>query len=152
MFRGISNIAIDAKGRLSIPKKYREQLISVSRGQLMVTVAPDRCLLVFPLDEWWPTEEKLMKLPNTNSKHRRLQLLYVGFATETEIDNNGRILVPPKLREFAEIDRKAVMVGQGRRLEVWGEERWLDSSSSWPEELVDDSNDELSEEARELFI
>ena len=152
MFRGISNIAIDAKGRLSIPKKYREQLISVSRGQLMVTVAPDRCLLVFPLDEWWPTEEKLMMLPNTNSKHRRLHLLYVGFATETEIDNNGRILVPPKLREFAEIDRKAVMVGQGRRLEVWGEERWLDSSSSWPEELVDDSNDELSEEARELFI
>jgi len=95
MFRGISNIAVDAKGRISIPKSQREQLIAVSKGELMVTAGPDRCLLVFPIDEWWPTEEKILSLPNTNKIHRQMQHIYIGYATETEIDNNGRIHLPP---------------------------------------------------------
>ena len=130
MFRGISNIAVDAKGRISIPKSQREQLIAVSKGELMVTAGPDRCLLVFPIDEWWPTEEKILSLPNTNKIHRQMQHIYIGYATETEIDSNGRIHLPPMLREYACMDRKAVMIGQGRRLEIWGEEIWRDKSSN----------------------
>jgi len=141
MFRGISNIAVDAKGRISIPKTHREQLLAVSKGELMVTAGPDRCLLVFPLDEWWPTEEKILSLPNTNKIHRQMQHLYIGYATETEVDNNGRIHLPPMLR-----------VGQGRRLEIWGEEIWRDKSSNWPEIIAEVEADELSEEAQALFI
>jgi len=152
MFRGISNIAVDAKGRISIPKTHREQLLAVSKGELMVTAGPDRCLLVFPLDEWWPTEEKILSLPNTNKIHRQMQHLYIGYATETEVDNNGRIHLPPMLREYACMDRKAVMIGQGRRLEIWGEEIWRDKSSNWPEIIAEVEADELSEEAQALFI
>jgi len=80
-------------------------------------------------NEWWPTEEKILSLPNTNKIHRQMQHIYIGYATETEIDNNGRIHLPPMLREYACMDRKAVMIGQGRRLEIWGEEIWRDKSS-----------------------
>lgn len=152
MFRGISNIAVDSKGRVAIPKQYREQLLQVANGQLMLTAGPDRCLLVYPLHEWWPTEEKIMSLPTTNPVHRQMQLVYVGHATETDIDKNGRILVPAKLREYGMIDHKAVMVGQGKRLEIWGEELWLEKSGNWPEQLADINADDLSEEARSLSL
>ncbi len=152
MFRGISNIAVDTKGRVAIPKNHREPLTKTTNGQLMLTVGPSSCVLVYPLHEWWPTEEKIMSLPNTNPLHRRMQLMYVGHATETEIDKNGRILLPAKLREFASIERKAVMVGQGRRLEIWEEERWLEESADWQDQLANVSPDELSEEALALCL
>ncbi len=152
MFRGISNIAVDAKGRVAIPKSHREPLIKVASGKLMLTVGPDSCLLVYPPHEWWPTEEKIMALPNTNPVHRRMQLMYVGHATETDIDKNGRILIPAKLREYALIEHKAVMVGQGRRLEIWSEERWVDESGNWQEQLANVDIDELSAEALALCL
>lgn len=152
MFRGISNIAVDSKGRVAIPKNHREPLIKTTSGQLMLTVGPNSCVLVYPLHEWWPTEEKIMSLPNTNPLHRRMQLMYVGHATETEIDKNGRILLPAKLREFASIERKAVMVGQGRRLEIWEEERWNEESADCQDLLGNVTADELSEEALALCL
>ena len=152
MFRGISNIAVDAKGRVAIPKSHREPLIEVANSQLMLTVGPDNCLLVYPLHEWWPTEEKIMALPNTNPVHRRMQLMYVGHATKTDIDKSGRIMLPVKLREYARIENKAVMVGQGRRLEIWSEDRWLDESENWPEQLASVDVDDLSAEAQALSL
>ena len=103
-------------------------------------------------DEWWPTEEKILSLPNTNKLHRQMQHLYIGYATDTEIDNNGRIHLPPMLREYAFMDRKAVMLGQGRRLEIWSEDVWREKSSNWPELIADAEADDMSEEAQALFI
>ncbi len=152
MFRGIHSIAIDAKGRLSIPKKVREKLLVASNGELMVTVGSHASLLVFPLEEWWSTEEKILNLPNTNKFNRMLQLAYVGHATEIDMDANGRILIPPELRNYAELDRQAVLIGQGKRLEIWGEEGWRNETEKMRMEIADADHDQYSDAAKELFI
>lgn len=152
MFRGIANISVDAKGRVAIPKMHRTRLEADGASELMVTAGPDRCLLVYPMEHWLPVEQQIMGLPNTNPTNRRMQRMYVGHATEIEIDSHGRILLPALLRSYASIGKKALMIGQGKKLELWGEEVWNDKSTTWPEELADLDVDELSEEARELSL
>ncbi len=152
MFRGIANISVDAKGRVAIPKKHRDRLLAEGADDLMVTAGPDRCLLIYPMAVWLPTEQKLLSLPNTNPLNRQMQRLYIGFATESEVDKMGRILVPSKLREYARIDKKTVMVGQGQKLELWSEESWDEKSNAWPDELSEVSFDALSDEAKGLSL
>src|SRR5690554_6979623 len=85
MFRGLHNVNMDAKGRLAIPSKYREQLIALSAGRLVVTVdVEDRCLLVYPAPEWEIIEKKIEALPSFNSHSRRIQRLLIGHATRSE--------------------------------------------------------------------
>ena len=103
MFRGIANISVDAKGRVAIPKIHRTRFEAEDTLELMVTAGPDRCLLIYQMHEWLPTEKKIMSLPNGHPVNRRMQRMYVGHATETEIDKNGRILVPTVLRDYASI-------------------------------------------------
>lgn len=152
MFRGIHSIAVDAKGRLSIPKRVREKLLAASNGELMITVGSSTSLLVFPLEEWWPTEEKIMNLPNTNKLNRRLQLTYVGHATEVDMDANGRILIPPELRSYTDLNRQAVLIGQGKRLEIWSEKGWQAETEKMRMEIADAEHDQYSDAAKELFI
>jgi MraZ protein len=130
-FRGINNISIDAKGRMAMPARYRERLLESCGGRLVVTVDRDRCLLVYPLPEWEIIENKLIALPSLNKQARLLQRLIIGHATELEMDGQGRVLLPTMLRDYASLDKKAVLIGQGKKLEIWDEDTWSASQEEW---------------------
>lgn len=134
MFRGVNALNLDSKGRLAVPTRYRDGLLQTASGHLIVTVNPvehDHCLLLYPLPEWEEIERKLVKLPTLNATTRRLQRLLIGHATELELDGNGRILLPPPLREFAGLDKAVVMIGQGNKFEIWDEARWNTRRAEW---------------------
>jgi MraZ protein len=123
---------------MAIPSRYRERIQESCDGQLILTIDLDRCLLLYPLPEWEVIESKLAKLPALNKQARRLQRLLIGHATETEMDKAGRILLPPPLREYASIDKRVVMIGQGNKFEVWNEELWNERRQAWLDEEVDE--------------
>ena len=131
MFRGANKLTLDAKGRMVMPTRYRERLQELCGGKLVVTVDKDQCLLIYPLPDWEEIERKLMRLPTLNPQARRLQRLMVGHATDLELDGHGRVLLPPKLREFALLTRDAVLIGQGARFELWDEARWNERRDEW---------------------
>lgn len=135
MFRGVNKINLDAKGRLAVPTRYREQLRECCDAELVITVDTDRCLLIYPVNEWHEIERKLMKLPSYNTAARRLQRLLVGHATEVDMDAQGRVLLPPPLRQFAALDKHAVLIGQGNKFELWDEQSWNQQRDSWLEEV-----------------
>jgi len=131
MFRGASKITLDAKGRMAMPTRYRDQLSEKSDGRLVLTVDRDYCLLIYPFPDWEEIERKLVRLPSLNPQARRLQRLMVGYATELDLDGHGRILLPRELREFAGLDRQAILIGQGNKFELWDEERWNAKRDQW---------------------
>ncbi|MDH5472566.1 MAG: division/cell wall cluster transcriptional repressor MraZ [Gammaproteobacteria bacterium] len=141
MFRGINNLALDAKGRMAMPARYRERLMETCGGRLVVTVDRDRCLLVYPLHEWELIESQLVNLPSLNKQARLLQRLLIGHATEMELDSQGRILLPTMLRDYAALDKKIVLIGQGKKFEIWDEQSWNDNQSIWLTDINDDDSD-----------
>ncbi len=131
MFRGINAINLDVKGRMTIPTRYRGALHEVE-NQLVVTIdTEDPCLLLYPIDEWEKLEKKIENLPSFNRAARRVQRLIVGHATEVELDSNGRILLPALLREYAQVDKQVMLVGQGRKFEIWADNTWDLGRQSW---------------------
>ena len=149
MFRGATKVTIDAKGRLAIPTRYRDRLASRSNGQLVVTVDRDYCLLLYPYPDWEEIERKLIRLPSLNKQARRLQRLMVGYATALELDGNGRILLSRELREFAGIERQAILIGQGNKFELWNDEIWNKKRDAW---LSDEEDGNLSAELESLSL
>ena len=147
MFRGATKVTLDAKGRLAIPTRYRERIVARCDGQLVATVDRDGCLLLYPLPDWEDIERKLVRLPTLDPKARRLQRLMVGYATELELDGHGRILLSRELREFAGLDRAAMLVGQGQKFELWDEETWNGKRDAWRDE---DDGGELPDELKSL--
>jgi len=139
MFRGITAINLDDKGRLAIPTRYREHLNNGSDGQIVVTIdTEERCLLMYPLLEWEVIEQKLQNLPSFNKAARRIQRLLIGHATEIDLDRSGRVLLPPLLREYAELDKQVMLVGQGKKFEIWGDQQWGAGRTGW---LADDPDE-----------
>lgn len=137
VFRGISAVNLDAKGRLSIPSKYREGL----KGQSMVLTidTEDPCLQLYPMSRWATIESQLEALPTFNPAARRIQRLLLGHATECELDSQARILVPAVLREHAELVKKVMLVGQGKRFEIWSETLWSKVRQEWIEQKTNGS-------------
>src|SRR5690606_3399505 len=150
MFRGASKVTLDAKGRMVMPNRYRQQLAERADGRLVMTVDRDQCLLLYPLPEWEQVERKLMALPSLNAQARRLQRLMVGHATDLELDGHGRVLVPPELREFAGLERHAMLIGQGNRFELWDEARWNGRRALWLQ--GDDSTTDLPSALESLSL
>ncbi|GAB3369069.1 division/cell wall cluster transcriptional repressor MraZ [Azotobacter armeniacus] len=125
MFRGANAVSLDAKGRISMPARYRDELGSRSAGQLIVTIdAMDPCLCIYPLPEWELIEAKLRELPSLREEIRRLQRLLIGNAVDLELDGSGRFLIPPRLREHANLDKHAMLVGQLNKFQLWSEDAW----------------------------
>ncbi|AHF04884.1 cell division protein MraZ [Marichromatium purpuratum 984] len=124
MFRGVSLVNLDAKGRLAVPARYRERLRAACDSQLVVTVDRDRCLLLYPESEWDTIERKLAALPAFDATARAIQRLYIGNAQDVEMDAQGRILLPQHLRDFATLDKRVAFVGQGAKFELWDELAW----------------------------
>lgn len=139
MFRGSTQLALDGKGRLSIPAKYRERLAARCGGQLMLTADPTNgCLLLYPYPEWEIVERQINALPSMDPVSRQLKMLVVGSAEEIVPDSAGRILVPPLLRKFAHLDKDVVLVGQGSKFALWSEAGWqalIEQASQLPEAL-----------------
>jgi len=132
MFRGITAITLDGKGRLAIPTKHRDALTSSEASSLVVTIDTEStCLLLYPIHYWRLIEEKLQHLPSFDLQARRIQRLLLGHATDVEPDGNGRILLPPLLRDHARLDKHVVMVGQGNKFELWNETIWQESCAQW---------------------
>lgn len=121
-----------------MPARYRDRLLETCAGNLIVTVEFDPCLLVYPLPEWEKIEEKLVSLPTMNKQARLLQRRMIGHATECEIDSQGRIRLPAILQEQAGLDKKVVMIGQGKKFEIWNEETWQSSQDSWLDDVRND--------------
>lgn len=125
MFRGANAINLDAKGRLAMPSRYRDELDSRSGGQLIVTIdAIDPCLCIYPLSEWELIEAKLRELATFREENRRLQRLLIGNAVDLELDGSGRFLVPPRLRDYAKLDKRVMLVGQLNKFQLWDEDAW----------------------------
>ena len=124
MFRGVTQLSLDAKGRLAIPARYRGGLMSFCEGRLIVTVDPSKCLLIYPQPAWEPIEQKLNNLSSFDLPTRQLQRLLVGNACDVDMDAAGRILISPPLRQFAGLSKDVVLVGQGNKFELWDEAQW----------------------------
>jgi MraZ protein len=117
---------MDAKGRLAMPARQREPLLSRCGGQIVVTIDTQAtCLVIYPLPDWERIEQQVQALPALKPAVKRFQRLVLGYATDLELDNNGRYLLPQSLRDYARLEKKLVLVGQGNKLELWAEELWL---------------------------
>lgn len=136
MFRGINHLNLDAKGRVAMPAKYRERLQDLCAGNLVLTIDPansarEPCLLLYPLPEWELIQTKIESLSSFNPASRKVQRLLIGHAEDLLMDSSGRILLPVALREFAHMDKKIVLIGQGKRFELWSEATWQTARESW---------------------
>lgn len=135
MFRGVTELNLDAKGRLAMPTRYRERLLERCAGHLVITIdIAEKCLAIYPLPEWELIQQKLDALSSFNPKTAMVKRLLMGNATDVEMDGNGRILVPAKLRKHAALEKKTVMTGQGKKFELWDEEMWDSRSEAWQAE------------------
>jgi len=123
MFRGRFDYTIDEKGRTSLPSKFREVLSSNYDERLIVTTF-DNCLWAYPVAEWQKIEEKISALPQFKSEVKALQRIFVSGATECPLDKQGRMVIPPTLRDYAELKKDIVFVGMTRRIEIWSKENW----------------------------
>lgn len=124
MYRGANLLTVDVKGRVAMPARYRQSLLENCGGQLVVTAHPARCLLLYPLPTWLETERKLLTLSDFDKQSAALKRLLVGHATEAEMDRQGRLLLPPVLRDYAQLSREAMLVGRINGFELWDEAAW----------------------------
>lgn len=146
MFRGINSVNLDTKGRMALPARFREAFGDQGSNQLVVTIdSRERCLLLYPLKEWDAVQARLESLSNMKRNARLLQRLMIGHASDVDLDGNGRLLLPGMLREFAGLNKKLVLLGQGNKIEIWSEEMWQKRLDEWLDErsgdVLDDSDD-----------
>ncbi len=156
MFRGSFALNLDDKGRLTLPTRYRDSLLSDCSGQLICTIDhKDPCLLLYPLCEWEEIEEKLKRLSSFNPQEQRLKRLLLGHATDCEMDKNGRILLPATLRAHANLSKELRLVGQLNKFEIWDEHTWhqrVADDMAIEQELLQQGDVELSERLQELSL
>lgn len=142
MFRGRFEYTIDEKGRVSLPAKFRELLGSHYDERLIVTTF-DQCLWAYPMPEWQAIEEKIAALPQFKSEVKALQRVFVSGAVECPPDKQGRITIPPTLRDYASLKKDVIFVGMTKRIEIWAKEKWEEVFSK-AQEKIDDSTDDLA--------
>ncbi len=151
MFRGINTINLDAKGRLAMPARYREQLAQHGNGALVVTIDTNhRCLLLYPNAEWEQIERQIESLSSFDPMSQRVKHLLIGHANDLEMDGSGRILLPQELRQYAHLEKHVCLIGQGKKLEIWDQGNWNEQREQW---LTESSTSaELPEKLRALAL
>lgn len=123
VFTGQHQLTIDEKGRLAIPARFRAQLEERCRNQLVITIGPNPCLEIFPLPEFERIVADIQQMEDRDVAERLKQVI-VGFAVDTEMDKQGRILLPPQLRKRARLDGSAMLMGQHTRFDLWSLPEW----------------------------
>lgn len=141
MFIGEYSHTIDEKGRLSVPAKFRAKL---SEG-CVVTRGLDRCLWVYPADEWQKLAEKLSNLPITQKNARSFSRLMLAGAMDLKLDKTGRVNLPSYLKGYAKIDSKVVITGMYNRLEIWPEDSWSEFKKG-----MEENSEEVAEQIEEM--
>lgn len=142
MFIGEYQHALDAKNRMIIPSKLRDNL----GNKFVITKGLDGCLYIYPLKEWEVLEEKLKNLPLTNKDARAFVRFFFSGACEIELDKQGRGLIPQNLKEYAKIEKEIISIGVLTRIEVWSKEKWQEYNES------DMDFDSIAEKMTELGI
>ena len=152
MFRGFSTVSTDSKGRLAVPSRFRARLATIAGGCLVQTLNPlDRCLWLYPLSEWELIETKLAALSDFDKQSRRAKQMMRGYATDCQLDGQGRILIAPELRDYASIKKQSVILGQGNKFEIWNQKSWEDQRDQWLEQ-VGSEGDEPSDPLKGLSL
>mgnify|MGYP001480158862 CR=1 FL=1 len=142
---------MDAKGRFALPTRYRDRITSICDGQLIATVdTQERCLLIYPMPEWELIEKQLDALPSYDPTARRIKRMLMGYASELEVDSAGRVLLPSLLRDYAQLDKKIVLLGQGKKFELWAEESWNNQMDEYLQQSS--SPGEISEQIMQLSL
>lgn len=142
MFMGEYNHTVDAKGRLIVPSKFRDQLGS----EFVVTKGLDGCLFVYPMNEWHDIEEKFRSLSGAGKDARKFSRFFFAGAASVELDKQGRMLLPPVLREYAGLQKDVVLAGVLNRVEIWDKDRWLENTYD------EDEMDEVAERMADLGL
>ena len=145
MFRGQYEHTMDGKGRISVPARFREVLADTdttggNADRIILTRTFEQCLVAYPMDKWLKFEEKIRNLPQFDRNVQRLKRVYVAGAVEASIDSHGRLLVPSAMRDYANLDRNCVWVGQLDTFELWSQNDWegaVDAALGDPEELTE---------------
>ena len=141
LFKGIHNINLDSKGRLGIPITYRDHIMGLLKGSMVITIdTEEKCLLLYPLGIWSKIQGKINDLPSFNKNARRIQRLLIGHAEDIDIDSSCRILISRPLREYASLVKKIILIGQGVKFEIWDQNSWNENVDKWREEVT--SNDD----------
>jgi MraZ protein len=148
MFRGSSNHTIDAKGRIIIPARFRNEIKSNGGNGVMITVMDDG-LFAFPFDEWYRLENKIISLAETNADMRQFKRVFIGEASECNCDKQDRILIPPTLRQYAKLEKEIVLVGVLKHFEIWSREQWTDQKTELGSVM---QKEELSKEIAKLGL
>ena len=138
MFMGEYNHSIDAKGRIIVPAKFREEL----GDEFVVTLGLDGCLFLYPNAEWEEFVAQLKQLPG-NRQARQLQRYFLAGAVNCEVDKQGRILIPAKLREHAKLEKEVVFVGVLGKIEIWSKEQWDANNDFGDVESIAENTSEL---------
>ncbi len=123
MFRGRYEYAIDSKGRISSPSKFKEILNQEYDNRLVITNY-DHCLVAYPFQEWSLIEDKVKNLPALSKDARAFFRFFYSSGIDCEIDKHGRLLIPQSLRDYANLQKDVVLVGSGKKIEIWNKERW----------------------------
>ncbi len=137
MFRGRYEHTIDAKGRTSLPARYRDVLGSLGEKRIILTSALDPCLVAYTAPEWAAFEERLSKMPQFDRAVQKLKRIYVSGAVECDVDDSGRILVPPTLREYASLTKDVLWAGSGKYAELWDKASWKKHFDTTEDERAD---------------
>lgn len=124
MFRGSFEHTVDSKGRVSVPSKFREIIADRYEGRLVLAMDYDRCLTVYPLEEWEKLEEKIRNLPTMKKEVRDFMRFLLASATECELDKQGRVLITPAHRQHAGITKNVTLVGIIDKIEIWDSKAW----------------------------
>ncbi len=136
MFRGRASVALDSKGRMAIPTKYRDTLKEACDGRLIVTRHPeDKCLMLYPLPQWEIKEKILDSAPSLDPRTSQVKRVFIGNAADCEMDGQGRILIPENLRSYAHFQKNLALVGMVEKFEIWDSEKWDD--------CVDEANNDV---------
>jgi MraZ protein len=135
VFRGQFQHAIDAKGRVSLPSRFRDVLLATGDPRLIITPSVfDSCLHLYSLRQWEVQEEKIAALPSLNPTIVRFRRLYVSPAMECEVDGSGRVQIPSELRTRVKLEREVLLAGMGTIIELWSKDLWDQALASTPEE------------------
>jgi len=137
MFLGTSTLTLDSKGRIAIPARYRKQLEELCEGKVVISLNPlDKCLIIYPYGEWLECERKMDEVKDQSVQFRKYQRLIYSFTNDVEMDSSGRILIPQQSRSKVGLEKNVVLIGHGKKFELWSEESWLRVSEDDSEELV----------------
>lgn len=143
MFIGEYSHKVDEKGRIALPKKFRDDL----KAGLVVTRGLDSCLFIYTLEEWEKLAEKLVQMPLSQSNTRAFARLMLAGAMDLEMDKQGRIILPEYLRKYANLTKEVVVTGLYNRLEIWDSKNWEEYAAKTESESV-----EIAEQLGELGV